>query len=219
MVFRSFAGTTVFWDGMIVDPAVAGPQNTYKLLIGAIVPRPIAFVSSLDTAGVRNLAPFSFFTGVSANPPVIAFSTMLRASGGSQKDTLRNVEATGEFVVNIVSEDMAGAMNLTSGDFPPEIDEFEISGLTGIDSDLVKPQRVGESRVSMECRLVQVVHVSAKALGGSIVLGEVVRFHIADAVVEDFRIDPDRLRAIGRMGGPAYVRTTDRFEMERPKIG
>ncbi|HBY64111.1 MAG TPA: flavin reductase family protein [Solibacterales bacterium] len=185
-------------------------------MVGVIVPRPIAFVSSLSTEGVRNLAPFSFFTAVSANPPVICFSPMVRGSDGSLKDTLRNIEATGEFVVNVVSEEFAGPMNACSPEFPPEVDEFAVSGLTPVESDLVRPPRVGEARVAMECRLVQVVHVSAKPLGGSLVLGEVLRFHVDGELFDNFKIDPDRLRAIGRMGGPSYVRTTDRFEMARP---
>jgi flavin reductase (DIM6/NTAB) family NADH-FMN oxidoreductase RutF len=203
---------------MIVDPAAAGAQNTYKLMVGAIVPRPIAFVSTIDNAGVRNLAPFSFFTGVSANPPVIVFSPMIRPANSPRKDTLHNIEATREFVVSVVSEDFVEAMNRTSAEYPPEVDEFEVSGLTPVASDLVRPPRVGESRVSMECRLVQVVHVSPKPLGGSLVLGEVLRFHVDDAIFDDFRIDPDQLKAIGRMGGPTYTRTTDRFNLERPKL-
>ena len=202
---------------MIVDPASNDPRNVYKLMIGAIVPRPIAFVSTISPHGAFNLAPFSFFTGVSANPPVIAFSPMRRLSDGSRKDTLNNIEATGEFVVNIVSEEFADKMNLCSEEFGPEVDEFQVSGLTPVPSDLVKPPRVKESHVNMECRLVEVVHVSAKPIGGSIVLGEVVRFHVDDAIVSDFKIDPDKLRAFGRMGGNTYARTTDRFEMVRPK--
>ena len=202
---------------MVVDPATVEPLNVYKLMIGAIVPRPIAFVSTISADGVPNLAPFSFFTGVSANPPVIAFSPMRRASDGGRKDTLNNIEATREFVVNVVSEEFAERMNLCSEEFPPEVDEFKVSGLTPVASDLVKPARVAESHVNMECRLVQVVHVSPKPLGGSIVLGEVVRFHVDDALVDNFRIDPDKLRAFGRMGGNSYARTTDRFELIRPK--
>jgi flavin reductase (DIM6/NTAB) family NADH-FMN oxidoreductase RutF len=200
-----------------IDPETAGAQNVYKLMIGVIVPRPIAFVSSSSADGILNLAPFSFFTAVSANPPVIAFSPMVRGSDGSQKDTLRNVEATGEFVVNIVSESFVAQMNVCSGEYAPEVDEFALSGLTAVPSDLVKPPRVGESKVSMECRLVQVVKVSAKPLGGSIVLGEVVRFHVDDALVDNYRIDPDVLDAVGRMGGPSYTRTRDRFNLDRPK--
>ena len=202
---------------MIVDPCVESPQNIYKLLTGAVVPRPIAFVSSLSAEGVPNLAPFSFFTVISANPPVICFSPMIRSSDGHRKDTLNNIEATHQFTVNIVSEDFVAKMNACSPEFPPEVDEFEVSGLTPVASDLVRPARVKESRVQMECRLLQVVHVSDKPLGGSLVIGEVLRFHVADELqVEQFRVDPERLNAVGRMGGPTYVRTTDRFNLERP---
>jgi flavin reductase (DIM6/NTAB) family NADH-FMN oxidoreductase RutF len=200
-----------------VDPAASQPREVYKLLVGAIVPRPIAFVSTLSADGVLNLAPFSFFTAISANPPVICFSPMIRSSDGQKKDTLRNIEATGEFVVNVVSEEFAAQMNLCSQEFPPEVDEFAASGLTPLASHAVKPPRVAESHIHMECRLVQVIHVSPKPLGGSIVLGEVLRFHVDDAIVGNFAIDPDKLRPIGRMGGPTYTRTTDRFNMERPK--
>ena len=203
---------------MTLDPAEAGPANTYKLLIGAIVPRPIAFVSSVSRSGVRNLAPFSFFTVASANPPVVCFAPLVRSSDGQHKDTLQNVEQTGEFVVNIVSEDFAEQMNICSAEFPPDVDEWEKSGLTPVPSEIVQPARVSESRFQMECRLLQVVHVSDKPLGGSLVMGTVLRFHIADDLFEDFRIDADKLRAIGRMGGQTYARTTDRFDIQRPKL-
>jgi flavin reductase (DIM6/NTAB) family NADH-FMN oxidoreductase RutF len=203
---------------MTILPSEAGPANVYKLMIGAIVPRPIAFVSTISVAGVRNLAPFSFFTACSANPPVICFAPMVRASDGSQKDTLHNVRETGEFVVNIVSEDFAEKMNICSAEYPPEIDEWEKSGLTPISSDCVKPPRVGESRFNMECKLVEIVGVSEQPLGGNLVLGEVLSFHVADELFEGYRINPDKLRAIGRMGGPTYARTTDRFDLERPKL-
>ena len=203
---------------MVIDPAETNVQNIYKLLIGVIVPRPIAFVSTMSEDGVPNLAPFSFFTAVSANPPVICFSPMVRAQGIGYKDTLNNVRATGEFVVNIVSEDFAPQMNVASGDYGPEVDEFAVSGLTPVPSHVVQPPRVGESRVNMECKLVQIVDVSAKPLGGSLVLGEVVRFHLADALFDNFRIDPDLLSAVGRMGGPSYSRTRDRFDMQRPIV-
>lgn len=198
-----------------IDPAGENPQNIYKLLVGSVVPRPIAFVSSLSLHGMRNLAPFSFFTVASSNPPVIVFQNSIRAAGGT-KDTISNVRETGEFVVNIVSEDFAREMNATSADVPPDVDEWELSGLTPIASTLVKPPRVKESRIHMECRLLQIVEVSTKPLGGSLVLGEVVRFHVAPEVFSDFRIDPDVLRPIGRMGGPTYCRCRERFDMPRP---
>lgn len=202
-----------------IDPAESQPADIYKLLIGSIVPRPIAFVSSLSADGARNLAPFSFFTAVSANPPVICFCPMRRPKDASGKDTLNNIEATKEFVVNIVSEDFAAQMNLCSGEYPPDVDEFEVSGLTPVPSETVRPPRVGESRIQMECRLFDIVHVSRNPLGGSVVLGEVLRIHLADDVAGDnLRVDPDVLHAIGRMGGPTYARTTDRFDLERPEV-
>ena len=203
---------------VIIDPQSSSANDVYKLLVGVIIPRPIAFVSSLSPDGIRNLAPFSFFTAVSANPPVICFSPMIRGRDGSRKDTLNNIEQTGEFVVNIVSEEFAAKMNITSAEFDPEVDEFTESGLTAIPSDLVKPPRVGESKVQMECRLVQIVHVSPKPLGGSLVLGEVLRFHVNDEIIHNFKVDPAKLNPIGRMGGPTYTRVTDRFDMERPVI-
>jgi flavin reductase (DIM6/NTAB) family NADH-FMN oxidoreductase RutF len=203
---------------LTINPHDHTPANIYKLMVGAIVPRPIAFVSSLSAEGVPNLAPFSFFTGISANPPVVCFSPMIRGSDGLSKDTLRNIEETREFVVNIVSEDFAQQMNACSAEFPPDVNEFTVSGLTPVPSEVVRPPRVKESRIHMECRAMLVVHVSAKPLGGSLVMGEVLRFHVDDALFSDYKVDPDLLRAIGRMGGPTYSRTTDRFEMPRPVL-
>jgi len=204
---------------VIINPSENDFRDIYKLMVGVIVPRPIAFVSTISADGIRNLAPFSFFTGISANPPVICFSPMVRGSDGARKDTLLNIEAVQEFVVNVVSEEFAEKMNICSVEFPPEVDEFEMSGLTPVASDLVKPPRVQESHISMECRLIHIVHVSAKPLGGSLVIGEVLRFHVDDALIDGYKIDPDKLHAIGRMGGPTYTRTTDLFDMVRPKAG
>jgi len=199
------------------DPASMMPRDVYKLLIGAVVPRPIAFVSTVGTNNLRNVAPFSFFTVASSNPPVVVFCSSVPGRDRAMKDTLRNVLDTREFVVNIVSEDFAAQMNECSATVPPEVDEFALSGLTPAPSDLVKPPRVAESQVQMECRLLQVVTVSEKPMGGSLVLGEVLRFHVADNVVSNFQIDPEKLRAIGRMAGVTYCRTTDRFELKRPE--
>ena len=202
---------------MTADPGSTAPQDIYKLLIGLIVPRPIAFVSTMNAAGAKNLAPFSFFTCASADPPVIAFCPMVRGADGV-KDTLRNIRETREFVVNIVSEEIATQMNQCSGEYVPEIDEFAVSGLTPVPSDLVAPPRVKEARAAMECKLFQIVEVSQRRLGGTLVLGEIVRFHVEDAMVEQYRVNPDKLKAIGRMGGSAYSRTRERFDMERPKV-
>lgn len=203
---------------MIVDPRSTSQTDLYKLLIGSIVPRPIAFVSTISPEGVRNLAPFSFFTCASANPPVLCFSATRRSGGDSRKDTLRNVLETREFVVNVVSEDIAEQMNVTSGDYLPEIDEFEMARLTPIPSDLVKPPRVAESRVQFECTLLLNIELSGLPGGGNLVLGEVVRLHVTDDIVDNFKIDPDKLAAVGRMGGMSYSRTRDRFDLARPKV-
>jgi flavin reductase (DIM6/NTAB) family NADH-FMN oxidoreductase RutF len=127
-----------------------------------------------------------------------------------------NVRATKEFVVNIVSEEFASKMNVTSGEYPYGVDEFAMSGLTAAPSDLVRPPRVKESHVNMECRLLQTIEVSNQHLGGTLILGEVVRFHVDDEMFEEFRIDPEKLGAVGRMAGNTYCRTTDRFELVRP---
>lgn len=203
---------------MTILPSGHEPRDVYRLMTAMIVPRPIAFVSTLSREGVRNLAPFSFFTAVSANPPVVCFSPMIRGADAAKKDTLLNIEATGEFVINIVSEEIAAQMNACSADVPPEVDEFTLSGLTPAPSGSVAPPRVLESKASMECRLLQVLHVSPRPLGGSLVLGEVVLFHIDDRLFNNYTLDPDGLRAFGRMGGSTYTRTTDRFEMPRPSL-
>jgi flavin reductase (DIM6/NTAB) family NADH-FMN oxidoreductase RutF len=202
---------------MIVDPSGSNYADIYRLMTGAIVPRPIAFVSTVNADGAFNLAPFSFFTGVSANPPVICFSPMIRFDG-TRKDTLRNIQATREFVVNILSEEIAERMNLCAPEYPADVNEFQVSGLTPVPSDLVRPPRVGESHVNMECRLLQVVEISARPLGGNLVLGEILRFHVDDGVFSNDAIDPGKLRPIARMAGATYTRTTDRFEMIRPSV-
>ena len=204
------------------DPAREPVQNIYKLMIGTIVPRPIAFVSSLDEHGVRNLAPFSYFTAVSADPPVVLFCPSVRRDDPQRglvahKDTLLNVIATREFVINVVTDALVEKMNLTSAQVPPAVDEFELAGLTPLPSELVKPPRVAESPVQMECRLRQIIEVSDRPSGGSIVLGEVLRFHVREDLIENFRIDPEKLAAVGRMGGATYVRTHDRFDLKRPE--
>jgi len=198
---------------MTVDPSSLPPSMVYRLLASSVVPRPIAFVSTVSPAGVNNLAPFSFFNVVCPEPPIVAFSASFRTP---PKDTLANIQATGEYVVNIVGEDIAEQMNVCSGEYPPEVDEFALSGLTPIASDVVRAPRMRESRVNMECRLRQIIEVSTEPMGASLVLGQVVRFHVDDAIVANYRIDADRLRAVGRMSGYDYCRTRDRFSLVRP---
>jgi flavin reductase (DIM6/NTAB) family NADH-FMN oxidoreductase RutF len=198
---------------MIIDPTTVPAQINYRILVGAVVPRPIAFVSTISPEGVYNLAPFSFFNVVCGDPPVVCFSPIWR---NPPKDTIVNIRATGEFVVNIVSEDFADRMNICSGEYPSSVDEFKMSGLTPVESVVVRAPRVRESHVNMECKLMQIVDVSARPMGGSLVIGEVVRFHVDDAVIDEFRIDADKLRAVGRMSGSDYARTRDRFSLVRP---
>lgn len=202
-------------DKLTIDPAAVPSLDAYKLLIGTVVPRPIAFVSTISPEGVLNLAPFSFFNAICANPPVVSFACGVREP---LKDTLANVRANGEFVVNIVTEDIAERMNLTSGEYESGVDEFQVSGLTPVASEVVRPPAVRESPVHMECRVLQIIDVSLQPLGGSLILGQVVRFHIDRALFNNFRVDPEKLRAIGRMGGNGYTRTRDRFEMIRPRV-
>ncbi len=202
---------------MNINPDDCAPVEVYKLLIGSITPRPIAFVSSIGANGVHNLAPFSFFTAISANPPVIGFSPMVNLQQ-NVRDTRANIEASGDFVVNIVSESFVEKMNETAVDVAPDVDEFELAGFTPVASAVVGAPRVGEARISMECRLVQVVDISREVLGGAFVIGRVVHFHVDDELFDDFRIDADALATVGRMGGNAYVRTRDRFDLPRPTL-
>lgn len=199
-------------------PEKDSPANLYKLMIGMVVPRPIAFVSSLAPNGVRNLAPFSFFMACSADPPVVCFVSSHRSGPRPVKDTLTNILATKEFVVNIVSEEFADRMNRTSAEVPPEVDEFELAGLTTLASDMVKPPRVAESHAHMECRLRQTLPISnPSGATNTIIFGDVLRFHVDEAIVDSYKIDPTKLRAVGRMGGPNFIYTHDLFEMARPK--
>jgi flavin reductase (DIM6/NTAB) family NADH-FMN oxidoreductase RutF len=203
------------------NPAECQQRQIYKLMTGMIVPRPIALVSTMSRDGAANLAPFSFFCGVGSAPPTVLFCPALRPAdstrAGERKDTLRNVEETGEFVISVVSEAIAAAANAASADAPPEVDEFTLSGLTPVVSEVVRPPRVAESPAQMECKLLQVIYTGKAPASGVIVLGEVLRFHAREDLVEDFRIDPAGLDAVGRMAGNTWVRTRERFELVRPK--
>ena len=203
------------------DPAQHAQREIYKLMTGIIVPRPIALVSTVDAAGNSNLAPFSFFAGVGSAPPTVLFCPALRPGGsdhaGARKDTLRNVEETREFVINVVNEAIAAQTNTTAAEVGPEVDEFKLSGLTPLPSEMVRAPRVAESPAQMECKLLQVIYTGDKPASGVVVLGEVVRFHVREDLVEDFRVDPAALDAVGRMAGNTWVRTRDRIELIRPK--
>lgn len=201
---------------MIIDPQTLSHQDRYKLLNGSVVPRPIAFVSSMNGKGELNLAPFSFFNVVGSSPMSVVFSVMRRGPEALKKDTLVNIEETGEYVVNIVNEAIVERMNVTSADFPHGVNEFAEAGLTPTPSEVVRPPRVAESPINMECKLIQTVEVGSGPGGGTLVIGEVLRFHVWDDLYEGGRIDPDKLGAVGRMAGASYTRTKDRFDLVRP---
>jgi len=201
---------------MIIDPKKQTYKENYKLMIGSILPRPIAFVSSVSKDGRYNLAPFSFFTGITSDPPTICFCPTRRGTDGERKDTLSNIEATGEFVVNIVSEEIAEPMNDCATEFPPEIDEFEQSGLTPIKAEVVKAPMVKESPIHFECKLYQIIEIGKpQAGGGFLVIGEIVMFHVADELLENGRIDTGKLRPIGRLAGAEYTKLGERFKLIR----
>jgi len=200
-----------------IDPAKHSVLEVYKLMTGLIVPRPVALVSTVDKDGVANVAPFSFFCGVGSNPPTLLFCPSLRSSGDRRKDTLRNVEQTGEFVVNVVSDAIAAAANLSAAEVGPDVDEFELAGLTAVASEVVRAPRVAESPAQMECKLLQIVFTGDAPGAGVVVLGQIVRLHVNAELEENFRIDPAKLDAVGRMAGNTWVRTRDRFDLIRPK--
>jgi flavin reductase (DIM6/NTAB) family NADH-FMN oxidoreductase RutF len=204
---------------MKFDPKSLGIKECYKLLIGSITPRPIAWVSTIDQDGVVNVAPFSFFTGVCKKPPMIGF-TPLRPHEGSRtnrkKDTLINIEATREFVVNVVNEELTDQMNQTSFGFPTGTSELVEAGLTSSPSMVVAPPCIAESPISLECKLYTILEFGESP--SNFVVGEVVQFHVRDDLVDNYRIDQSLLRTIGRMGGPDYTRTRDLFKMEDLKL-
>ena len=201
---------------MKFDPDKQSFKDNHRLMIGSIVPRPIAFVSTKSKNGILNLAPFSYFNGVCSNPPTIMFAPARRGYDGLTKDTLNNIRDTKEFVVNIVSEEIVEPMVACATDFENEVNEFEVSGLTPVDSVKVAPPCVKESKVSFECRLQTIVPVGeAEPGGGFVVIGNIVMFHVDDDVYRDGRIDLDALKPVGRLAGNNYSRINDVFTVVR----
>ena len=199
------------------DPDTAGAPVVYSLMIGGIVPRPIAWVSTCAPDGALNLAPFSFFMGVSSRPPCLAFS-VTRKRDGDKKDTLLNIESTREFVVNSAQEEMAGPINQSSAEYPYGVSEFEKIGLTPQASVKVRPPRVAESAVQMECRLEKLVEIGDDGLGSSvIVVGRIIQIHVDTRVLRDGTIDIHALKPLSRLGGIEWGCTDRVFEQERPK--
>ena len=200
-------------------------SELYGLILNSVAPRPIAWVSTISASGQPNLAPFSFFNCVCVEPALLAFAPGLRSpkqagsAAGEAKDTLRNVRETKEFVVNIVTYELAEAMNLTSGEYEASVNEFEVARVATAPSRLVKPPRVAASPVSFECKLHQILDFSTSPESGSLVIGEIVSIHVDEANMKDGKLDRNSLDLIGRMGGIQYTRTTQRFDMVRPKVG
>ena len=190
-------------------------RDTYKLLVSTIVPRPIAWVSTVDERGIFNLAPFSAFCPVSMKPAMLGFS-VTAGRDGQMKDTLRNIEATQEFVVSMVTESLAEPMNVTSALFPAEVDEFKEAGLTPVTADLVRAPMVAESPINLECRLNQVLKFGQAPRINSFIIGEIILVHIRDEFYADGEVQTPKLKTIARLGGDFYCRTRDTFEMKRP---
>jgi len=188
-------------------------RDRYKLLTGLVVPRPIGWIGTRRDNGTYNLAPFSFFNVVSTNPPTVLFS------GGRHpdrpKDSVALAEETGEFTVNIVSEDVAAAMSVTSGSFGVDEDEFAIAGLTAVVGNRVDAPMVAEAPANLECKVVEVIHLGQEGQS-RLVIGEVLAVHVREDALDGTRIDTDVIRAIGRLAGNAYITSRERFEITRP---
>ena len=194
---------------LTIEPGKIPTKDLHQFILGAVAPRPIAFASTISKDGQPNLAPYSFFNAFSSNPPILIFSSNRRVANNTTKDTLRNVEETGEVVINVVSHSFVRQMALSSVEYGAEINEFEKAGFTPLASDLVKPFRVAESPVQMECVVDQILPLGEDGGAGNLIICRIVRMHIAEAVLTDKgRIDPDKIDLMGRMGRFYYVRAS-----------
>lgn len=192
---------------LTIDPKEISQKDLHQFILGTVAPRPIAFVSTLDEEGRPNLAPYSFFNAFSSNPPIVVFSSNRKGSDNTTKDTLHNVKASGECVINAVNYSIVRQMAVASVEFPSGVSEFEKTGLTPIPADLVKPFRVAESPANMECKVKEIITLGDKGGAGHLIICEVVRMHISKSVLMDNnRIDPDKMDLMGRMGRAYYVR-------------
>lgn len=203
---------------MEIRPDTLPWQDAYKLLIGSVLPRPIAFVSTKNTEGVANVAPFSFFTAICADPMLVCFAPMIRGTDGQKKDTLKNIESTKEFIINIVSEEICEKVNDAASDFAFGVDEFDMVGLTKVEGTTVNVPRVKESLVGLECELFEILHFGENKGAGSLVIGKVVNVHVHDDLYENGKINTEKLNPVGRMAGHFYTKAiTDTFAIERKR--
>jgi flavin reductase (DIM6/NTAB) family NADH-FMN oxidoreductase RutF len=200
---------------MIIEPQELKSKDRYKLLIGTILPRPIAWVSTVDKAGNPNLAPFSFFTIGAMEPLTLIFCPQVHSDTLIQKDTHRNIEAIPEFVINLTDENTAHQMNMSATVLPPGQSEFEFAGVTPIPSDTISVPRVKEAPVAFECVLQHIVVINEGRGGGSAIFGEVKRIHVRDDIYVDSYVRLETLKPIGRLAGSGYTRVTDIFNMDR----
>ncbi|MBI2212904.1 MAG: flavin reductase family protein [Acidobacteria bacterium] len=201
---------------MEIDLNQFSTRERYAWMTATVLPRPIAFVSTESEDGVVNLAPFSYFNGVSSTPPVLSVAVGPKR-GGAMKDTTRNVEANGELVINVVPRRIAEAMVKSSAEYAPDVSEFDVTGLTRLPSTIVRPPRVGECPVAFECRALQVVKVGKPELATSIILAEVVLLHVDDAVLTDGKVDPRKVDPVARLGGSLYATLGEVWEIGRPE--
>lgn len=201
---------------MDINPGELPHNEVSKLMIGAIVPRPIAWVSTMNKAGQPNLAPFSFFTAVCSKPPTVVFCPSVRGTDGEQKDTLHNIRATGEYVINFVTEPLAEKMNITATELPTDVNEFERAGLTPAPSAVVRPPRVAESPIHFECKLREIIVISDQPGGGNLVIGTVLHMHYDETVYRPGNhVDIATYQPIGRLAGASYCRVNDLFNLQR----
>lgn len=206
---------------MIITPGEIKTAQLHAYLLGAIAPRPICFASTIDSEGNANLSPFSFFNIFGSKPPVLIFSPARRVRDNTIKHTLENVYDTKEVVVNVVNYGIVHQMNLASCEYPRNVDEFIKAGLTPLKSTLVKPFRVKESPVQLECRVMQVIETGTEGGAGNLVICEILCVHIDDAVLnEKGQIDPHKIDLVARMGGDYYCRASGNavFEVQKPNV-
>jgi len=205
---------------MQINPNEIPVPRLHSYLLGAVAPRPIAFASTVDKEGNVNLSPFSFFNVFSANPPVLIFSPARRGRDNTVKNTYENVLEVPEVVINVVSYDMVQQASLASAEYPKGVNEFVKAGLTQVPSVMVKPPRVGESRISMECKVNEVIRLGDGGAAGNLVICELLLMHIEDSVLDaDGKIDPFKLDAVARMGGDWYCRANGESLFRLPQPG
>ena len=197
-----------------IIPGSIPTSDLHQFMLGAVAPRPIAFVSTISADGVPNLAPYSFYNAFSSNPPIVIFSSNRRVENNTTKDTLANVEATGEVVINVVTHEIVRQMALTSVEYPNNVDEFEKAGFTKIPSDTVKPFRVAESPIHMECKVRQIINLGDMGGAGNLIICEITRMHIREEVLTNGRIDPQKLRLMARMGRFYYAEASGKAVTE-----